>query len=169
MEIRLFLIEETKDSTLSAMFVDGDFYGFILEDGPRKIKEHGKTRVDAGGPYKLKPVQFGKFYTKYKAKYSHQFAILVEGFPRHKAIMFHLLNETTETDGCFGPGLAGGRYLSKPLHYVRNSEAAYLRFYEKLESVFDPKKVAFTEDVLLYIHRENPWMILKGEKRLETY
>ena len=169
MVIRHFLIAETKESTLSAIYIDGEFFGFILEDGSNKIKIDGRTRVDAGGPYRLKPVQSGGFYAKYKAKYSHRFAVLVLGFARHSAIMYHLLNEVTETRGCFGPGMAAGKYRTKPLFYVRESEAAYLRLYDKLDRIFDPIKVEFTEDVDLYIHRETPWQILNGEKRLESF
>lgn len=164
MEIRHFLIDETKDSTLSAMYVDGVFFGFILEDGERETKVYGKTRVDGGGPYRLTPAHSGQFYQKYKAKYSHQFSILVNGFPRHSGIMYHLLNEVTETNGCFGPALVGGRYLTKSLHYVRNSEPVYLRLYNALERIYDPVKKVFTEDVDLFIHRESPWQILKGAK-----
>lgn len=169
MVIRHFLIAETKESTLSAMYIDGEFIGFILEDGPNKIKVPGRTRVDAGGPYKLTPVQTGEFYKRYKAKYSHRFAILVLGFPRHSAIMYHLLNETTETRGCFGPGMIAGKYRSKALFYVRDSEAAYLKLHEKLERIFDPIKCAFTEDVDLYIHRETPWEIFDGVKKLDSF
>ncbi len=169
MVIRHFVIDETKDSTLSAMYVDGEFCGFILEDGPEKIKIPGRTRVDSGGPYILKPIQTGEFYKKYKAKYSHRFAVLVLGFPRHSAIMYHLLNEVTQTRGCFGPGLNAGRYLTKALYYVRNSEAAYLRFYAKLDKIFDPIKVVFTEDVELYIHRETPWEMFNGVKNVDSF
>jgi hypothetical protein len=169
MVIRHFLIAETKESTLSAMYIDSEFMGFILEDGPNKIKINGETRVDAGGPYHLKPVQAGKFFAKYKAKYSHRFAISVLGFPRHSAIMYHLLNEVAETRGCFGPGMAAGKYRTKPLFYVRESEVAYLKLYDKLDRVFDPIKVEFTEEVVLYIHRETPWQIFNGEKRLESF
>lgn len=168
MEIRHFLIEEGKNSTISACYIDGEFACYILEDEGRKDKIRGETRVDAGGPYKIRPVQSGKFYAAYKKAYSHQFAISVTGFARHSAIMYHLLNTVDQTMGCFGPGLNVTRFMNG-VHTVGNSKGGYFKIYEKLEKVFDPVKVAFTEDVLLYIHRETPWQIFKGEKRPETW
>lgn len=172
MEFHHFLIESGKNSTVSALYIDDEFYGYILEDEGRKDKIRGETRVDAGGPYKIKPVVSGDFYSKYKKAYSHQFAISVTGFPRHSAIMYHMLNEVEETAGCFGPALSVGRYLTGPkvgTHFIRNSKPGYLRIYEKLEPLFDPVKIAFKEEVSLFIHRETPLQIFRGEKRPETW
>lgn len=168
MEVRHFLIEEGKNSTISACYIDGEFICYILEDEGRKDKIRGETRVDAGGPYQIKPVQSGNFYRVYKNGYGHQFALSVLGFKRHSAIMYHMLNTVDQTMGCFGPGLNVTR-LMNGTHTVGNSKGGYFKIYEKLEKIFDPQKLSFTEDVLLYIHRENPWQLLKGEKRAETW
>jgi hypothetical protein len=137
MHLEVILIAETKNSTLSQLRVDGQFFCFVLEDGYREIKEYGNTRIP-DGTYVLKPRTEGSFYKKYNEKWGHKFVIHVTDVPKFEYILMHIGNYIRDTKGC---SLVGD---SPKLMYdnftVMDSAPAYMRLYAMIEPEFTAKR-----------------------------
>ena len=67
MEIKVELIKETKEETLSKMYIDGIYYCYILEDEEHKVKINGDTRIPAGR-YKITYRTVGTWYKRVLSK-----------------------------------------------------------------------------------------------------
>ena len=97
-EIKIKLVEETRDSTVSMLIVNGRHFGYVLEDGYRKVKEYGHTRI-RGGKRKVIRRKHGGFYEKYKRKfgpllgpYKGQYILEIEDVPEFTDILLHIGN-----------------------------------------------------------------------------
>ena len=159
--------QQTKNSTrgyLIAQFSKiADALKFVcelLEDGPRLIKVRGLTRIDAQ-IYHVVPIQYGKFYDKYKAD-GDLFAIAlmdakgVDTAGRHGNVRAHKGNTVEDTDGC---PLTAVRvdYDPKTKNFIvvaGSSTPAYRRLYETLLEVYDQETNTFTEDVFWKISEQ---------------
>lgn len=125
----------------------------VLEDGFRKVKEHGKTRIDCK-TYHIVPIQYGRFYQKYNEAHGHLFAIALMDTPgvdragRHGNVRVHKGNKAADTEGC--PLVGQIRFSSLDKNFVLlggTSTPAYLRLYKLLEPYFNPETKAFNEDI----------------------
>jgi len=152
--------EQTQDSTRGTLIAQFQKDGTtptwvcdVLEDGYRKVKEHGKTRIDMG-TYHVVPIQFGKFYDKYREAHGHQFAIALMDNPpidragRHGNVRVHKGNKSTDTEGC--PLVGQIRFSSVDKNFVLlagTSTSSYLKLYKLLEPFFNPETKSFSEDI----------------------
>ena len=153
--------EQSKDSTRgillayngSGEFDTTEWICDVLEDGFRKIKEHGKTRIDCK-TYHVVPIQYGRFYQKYNEAHGHQFAIALMDVPgtdragRHGNVRVHKGNKAEDTDGC--PLVGQIRFSSLDGNFVLlagTSTPSYLRLYKLLEPYFNVETKSFSEDV----------------------
>lgn len=115
-EINIVRIDQTENSTISKLYVDGQFLGFVLEDGEHANKIHGQTRIP-GGRYKI--------VKDYTTKFTYQFGYCwhVLDVPGFSEIKIHKGNWITDTEGCLLPnreiGFDGKNYYgvsSKPVY-----------------------------------------------------
>lgn len=148
-------VSRNQNSTRGVLMTPTNWLGEVLEDGPRKEKVRGMTRIDAKD-YVVRPIQYGRFYEQYAEEHGHKFAIAlvdtVDGpdrAGRHGNVRVHKGNKVENTDGCplicnrvdFDPktglffGVAG------------SSTPAYLRLYEYLEQYYDAEKKAFSTPI----------------------
>jgi len=134
-DFRCQLIAQTKDSTVSALYlaeagrdiVPGGYLGIIIEDGPREIKVKGETRIPAGR-YRMLAYTDGRIFARYKQKFQHECVFLLKDVPGFGGIIPHIGNYTTDTDGC--PLINSGFTMGpKGFFYGHASEAAYKHFY----------------------------------------
>ena len=143
MIIIMNLIAQTKNSTVSSVHyslneftVDEEthFLGFMIEDGYRKDKVWGETRI-YGGIYDVNKIQHGRFYEKYKRQFNHKFAIEIvhttEIHPKFKHLRIHTGNTVRETNGC--PLINTGVIMSNGNWVGRGSRDAYLKLYDLVD------------------------------------
>ncbi len=145
MLIRLELIYETKEFTVSRLLVDGRFECFTLEDEARTEKVHGETRIPAGR-FRVQLRTEGGFHQRYAAKFGpdfHQGMLHVTDVPGFEWILFHLGNTPQDTAGCLLVGQQWNR-----AGWIGGSERAYRSFYPKAA-----RKLARGEEVWLEVDR----------------
>lgn len=92
-------IGTTPNSTGSQLFVDGRPFCFVLEDGYRETKVLGETRIPAGR-YQVVKHTAGKFFTKYKKDFGHDFALHIKDVPGFEWVLIHIGNTVSDTRGC---------------------------------------------------------------------
>lgn len=133
MEIEIIKIEETTDSTLSQMRIDGRFFCFVLEDGYREQKQPGKTRIPHG-TYSVERRTWGGFYEDYKRRFGHEFSIELSNVPNFKYILIHTGNTVADTDGCLLVGAVAAHDGKNFL--LRESTVVYKQLYAKVDAAF---------------------------------
>lgn len=122
---KLFRFKQTDDSTVGR-FHCGAFECFVLEDGFRKEKVKGETRIPAG-KYKLVMRTHGGFYDRYTKLYKepHPMIQLVD-VPGFEDVLIHRGNAVADTMGCL---LLGNRYdMINGVYRLSESEKAYNAF-----------------------------------------
>jgi hypothetical protein len=149
MILTLKKVAETSDSTVSTLTYknpDGIVVNlsFVIEDGKRVIKEHGKTRIPAGR-YQIKPRYSGRHYEQYTRRFGHKCTYQIMNVPGFQFIMIHIGNTPKDTEGCLLI-CQGYKYDKVNQHYIGvESKNAYLKLYDFLH------KVAFVESSEVYI------------------
>lgn len=139
------------DTTLGALYVNGAFECFTVEDEERAIKKSGETRVP-NGTYAVTFRKEGSFHSKYKTKYSamHNGMLCISNAPDWKLendglsfqyILIHTGNTDEHTKGCLlvNDSVSGANFTGG------SSVDAYKDFYPKVAAVLKAgKKVSIT-------------------------
>ena len=132
---------KTTVSPLTAINSTGILCLYAVEDSYHKTKIPGETRIPAGR-YNIIPRYHGKFYTKYKERYGHKFALEIENVPNFTDVLCHIGNFSSDTEGCVlineGGNLAEKRYRGI------GSAVGYQRFYNFLEKDVEEGKCTIT-------------------------
>jgi hypothetical protein len=138
MLLELKPIEETPNSTVSSLHVDGVFCCFILEDGYRAIKVAGETRIPAG-VYSIVQRKVGTFFNRYSKKFGHFFVPEIIGIANFLYILFHMGNTTKDTRGCLLCGMAIEYDEATGNYFIPagRSTSAYLKLYRLLSAAFN--------------------------------
>lgn len=131
--LEMKLLDETINSTYSKLVHGDEFFGFILEDGHRDVKEYGKTRIPAG-TYRLIQRRQGGFYTRYKQRYGHHFVVELDNVPGFSDILIHIGNNPNDTKGCLCINSKVTFDKHNRIYTGEGSEQQYLEF---MEHVFD--------------------------------
>lgn len=115
------------DATISAVFVDGRFLCFGLEDEHREDKVPAETRIPAGR-YKIAVRRFGGFHARYARRFGwHRGMLEIEAVPGFTDILIHVGNTDRDTAGCL---LVGTGAVARPGDMsVQSSVEAYMRLY----------------------------------------
>jgi len=92
MKIQLFRILYNEDSTRGALFVDGKFFGYTLEDvvRPAGVKVPGKTAIQAG--------KYGVI-VNVSNRFGREMALLI-GVPNFEGVRVHGGNTAEDSEGC---------------------------------------------------------------------
>ncbi len=119
------------DTTLSAVYLDGDFQCFGLEDEFREEKVVSETRIPSG-TYKIGVRTTGGFHSRYSQKYSdiHQGMLHVLDVPGFEYILIHVGNTDENTAGCLLVG-TGARAGEGDMS-IQSSRLAYKKLYAKV-------------------------------------
>jgi len=127
------ILKETDVATVSELSVNGSFFGFILEDGYRETKVPGETRI-AGGRYQIRPRFEGKFFSNYKKRFGHEFALHLQDVPNFTFILIHIGNGPQDSRGCLLVGRSWG--YTGNAHYIKESTLAYTELYKLIDDAF---------------------------------
>jgi hypothetical protein len=127
------ILAETQNCTISALSIDRVFFGFICEDGYRETKVPDETRIP-GGRYQIKPRFEGKFFSNYKKRFGHEFALHLQDVPNFTFILIHIGNGPGDSRGCLLVGRSWG--YTGNAHYIGESSLAYQKLYETINAAF---------------------------------
>lgn len=152
MQITVKKLDETPNSTLSKLLVDGKFFCFILEDGHREKKVKHHTRIP-DGTYRIGQRRTGTFYQRYKKQHGHKFVPHLLDVPGFEYILMHKGNTVADTSGCLIVCDAVGFDRVQEVYYgiAGSSSPAYLRLYEGLRGLFEAG-----QEVTIQLHRDEP-------------
>jgi hypothetical protein len=123
-------------ATLGALFIDGKFTCFTIEDEKRGTKVKGETRIPEG-EYEIKYRTVGTHHESYKKKYgaNHYGMLELQNVPNFQFILIHIGNTEKDTDGCL---LVGDIAYSS--HTVGSSTVAYERIYKVIAGALNKKE-----------------------------
>ena len=127
--IKLVRARQGKQSTLSYIFVDGEFICYALEDAIRDVKIKGETAISLG-KYSLILNTYGAMNARYKRRFPdfHQGMIEIKEIPNYSYI--YIGNNIGDTSGCI---LVGNSYeLIDGDYELRKSKKAYISLYKML-------------------------------------
>lgn len=132
MILRLVRISSGVDSTLGALYIDGKFVCFTLEDEMREVKVPGETRIPAG-TYDLRLRGWGGFHQRYLGRFAeiHEGMLELVGVPKFTDILIHCGNNDDHTAGCLLVG-DGIHENVTTQGYLTASESAYRRLYPRV-------------------------------------
>lgn len=121
LERRIF----TDDVTVGELYIDNEFYCYVLEDAIRDVKIYGKTAIPKG-TYKVVLTMSNRFKV---------ILPLLEAVPGFEGIRIHAGNTNVDTDGCLLVGLGLQRDMNEKLDWrITQSRIALARVLTKLRN-----------------------------------
>lgn len=113
--------------TIGAIFLDGQFECWTLEDPPQQIKIPGRTRIPAG-EYQIKVRTEGGMHADYSQRFpeEHEGMLHLQNVNNYKYIYIHIGNTERDTEGCILVGKLP--YLDR----VAGSTNTYFELYDKI-------------------------------------
>jgi len=144
MQLKLDRFLSDKDTTIGALYINGQFECYTLEDEFREVKVMGETRIPQGD-YEIKLHTYGQMNDKYKLKFpEHKGMLEITKIPNFSNVYFHIGNKDEDTRGCI---LVGTNYDKKKM-ILTASTIAYRKFYPKVVEGLAHENVFLTIDDL---------------------
>lgn len=131
MNLTLIRTQQGKESTLSELYLDGEFVGYGLEDAVRENKIKGSTAIPSG-KYRLGFNTYGAMNARYRKRFPelHRGMIEILDIPNFSYVYIHIGNNIGDTSGCV---LVGNKMALLDGDYeIYQSQSAYVKLYEKL-------------------------------------
>lgn len=131
MNLTLIRTQQGKESTLSELYLDGEFVGYGLEDAVRENKIKGSTAIPSG-KYRLGFNTYGAMNARYRKRFPelHRGMIEILDIPNFSYVYIHIGNNIGDTSGCV---LVGNKMALVDGDYeIYQSQRAYVKLYEKL-------------------------------------
>lgn len=131
MNLTLIRTQQGKESTLSELYLDGEFVGYGLEDAVRENKIKGSTAIPSG-KYRLGLNTYGAMNARYRKRFPelHRGMIEILDIPNFSYVYIHIGNNIGDTSGCV---LVGNKMAFVDGDYeIYQSKKAYVALYEKL-------------------------------------
>jgi len=135
MEIFLQRMKDNTDSTIGAMYINGELECFTLEDTYHETKIPGETRIPEG-TYEIKLRNEGGMTKKYASRYPfHKGMLHLQNVDNFKWVYIHTGNNEDHTEGCI---LVGNSVSCTPgAQHVGASVLAYKRIYPKIAKAIE--------------------------------
>ena len=136
MRIKVQRISDNNESTISAVYIDGMFFCWGLEDEHRTTKVFGDTRIP-NGIYHVDLRTVGGHHQRYSKKFPdfHKGMLHVMNVPNFEYILIHIGNDDDDTAGCLLLGdTANNNTIGNG--FIGSSTNAYKRFYKHIIQAF---------------------------------
>lgn len=129
MKLSLYRLHGGKESTIGALYIDGVFCCFTLEDEYRAIKVKGETRIPSG-TFKILLRKEGGFHEKYAIKFPaiHKGMLWLQDVPNFQFILLHIGNNDLDSAGCILLGDSVKQNITDK-GMLAESSIAYQRIY----------------------------------------
>lgn len=132
MRLELKRVSKNTESTIGALFLDGEFQCYTIEDEERTVKVKGETRIPEGF-YSVGVRDVGGFHSRYSQKFpqSHKGMLQILDVPNFEYILIHIGNDDDDTAGCI---LVGNKPNNNKREkgFLGDSTSAYLDLYKKV-------------------------------------
>ena len=146
MKLLLQRFVDDSNTTGGALFIDGKFECFIVEDEEREIKKWGEMRIP-NGTFDVSFRKVGGFHNRYKTKFKdiHKGMLqltntknkndskIVVGDIVFQYVLFHVGNTEKDTAGCLLPN----ETFNSSSMRGSGSVNAYRRMYPKIASALE--------------------------------
>lgn len=156
MKIIVDRFESDSDTTISRIFINGQFFCYGLEDEYRKSKVSGETRIPAG-LYKVGVRSVGGMHNRYKKRFPdiHQGMLHIQDVPEFEYILIHCGNSEKDTAGCL---LVGEKRAAPGSMLLAQSVSAYRRLYVQVidAAIMGRLNILFEDNDLLKHKKEMP-------------
>jgi len=132
MKIEVVRVEFGEESTLSKVYVDGEYVCYGLEDQVRTgPKVRGETAIPYG-TYRVTLRTEGGYHQKYTKRFPsmHKGMLWIRDVPGFEWILIHVGNSDDDTAGCLLVGTSAVQ--RKGEYYLGNSVGAYQTLYGKV-------------------------------------
>ena len=129
MKLTLLRLSTSDESTLGALYINGKFNCYTLEDTKRAAKIKGETRIPAG-VYQIKLRNAGGMTKRYAKRYPdiHQGMLWLQDVEGFQWVYIHVGNKRGDTEGCILVGDTLNNNLLKD-GMTGSSGNAYQRIY----------------------------------------
>ncbi|MDR2273515.1 MAG: DUF5675 family protein [Sphingobacterium sp.] len=129
-------IAKGENSTLSEIYVNGEFFCYGLEDSVRDYKIKGSTAIPAGS-YKLGLNTYGAMNARYNRLFPglHKGMIEIQGIPDFSYVYIHIGNNFGDTAGCLLVGYTMKLIRRISEYEIYQSKKAYKALYKRLLSL----------------------------------
>ena len=137
MHLHLMRISTGEESTTGALYIDGEFVCFVLEDTKRIKKLAGETRIP-DGLYRMALRTEGGLTRKYGERYGamHKGMLWLQDVPGFDWVYIHTGNKRGHTEGCLlvGDSLNNNQQTDG---FVGKSRDAYQRVYPQIANAIE--------------------------------
>lgn len=135
-------IRQGKNSTLSELYIDGEFICYVLEDSVRDKKIKGSTAIPAGR-YRLAFRRYGGMHGRYHRLFPdfHKGMIQLMDVPNFSYIYIHIGNNFSDTSGCLLVGKTMKYFKRQDEYEIRQSRKAYIALYKRLVAMMEKGEV----------------------------
>lgn len=135
-------IRQGKNSTLSELYIDGEFICYVLEDSVRDKKIKGSTAIPAGR-YQLAFRRYGGMHGRYHRLFPdfHKGMIQLMDVPNFSYIYIHIGNNFSDTSGCLLVGKTMKYFKRQDEYEIRQSRKAYIALYKRLVAMMEKGEV----------------------------
>jgi hypothetical protein len=132
MNVEIIRLNKSAESMIGAMYLNGEFQGFTLEDPTREQKIEKVTAIP-DGVYNLGLRKADSGMTKkYRAKYDwFKWHLWIQGIPGFEYVYIHVGNKTEDSDGCILLGDQPKNNVTQK-GWVGNSTNTFSNFYKKV-------------------------------------
>lgn len=138
MEILVQRLNDGGDSTVGAIYIDGDFHGYTLEDQHQDVKVMHETRIPAGSyriKYRKEPAS--KMNQRYSAKFDwFAWHLWLQDVPNFEWVYIHMGTNDDHTSGCILVGDSVNNNNPKAGR-LGASDVAYERIYNIVANALD--------------------------------
>ena len=137
MHLNLMRMSTGAESTTGALYIDGEFACFTLEDTKRMKKVAGETRIP-DGLFRIALRTEGGLTAKYTARYGsmHRGMLWLQDVPGFEWVYIHTGNKRGHTEGCLlvGDSLNNNQQADG---FVGKSREAYQRIYPQIAGAIE--------------------------------
>lgn len=137
MHLQLLRISTGAESTAGALYIDGKFACYVLEDTKRIKKVDGETRIP-DGLYRIALRNEGGLTRKYADRYGamHKGMLWLQDVPGFEWVYIHTGNKRGHTEGCLlvGDSLNNNQLVNG---FVGKSRDAYRRIYPQIAGAIE--------------------------------
>ena len=132
MHLHLMRLSTSQESTGGALYINGEFSCFTLEDTQRYEKIEGETRIPSGF-YDIALRNAGGMTKRYEKRFGelHKGMLWLRNVPNFKWVYIHSGNKKEHTEGCI---LVGDTLNNNQLEngFTGKSSQAYKRIYPSI-------------------------------------
>lgn len=145
MKLEVKRLSSSTESTVGALYIDGVFSCFTIEDEYREVKVKSETRIPEG-TYRITLRTEGGMTQKYAVRYPemHKGMLWVRDVPGFEYILIHMGSSERDSAGCL---LLVDSVINNKLNDDGGamSKSAYVRVYKNVVAALEAKEpVAIT-------------------------